>query len=76
MSQQALAEAAGCSIASVALFERGLAPEHSEVLPRIERALDEAIEAVAAEAPLNDEAPLGTSGASRSSGRQARHAAG
>ena len=34
-SQQQVAERAGCSIAAVALYERGYAPVNSTVLPRI-----------------------------------------
>jgi transcriptional regulator with XRE-family HTH domain len=41
LSQQALASAADCSLASVALFERGYRPEHSQVLERIERVLND-----------------------------------
>lgn len=40
-SQQVVAERAGCSIASVRLFERGFAPDRSEVLIRILNVLAE-----------------------------------
>jgi DNA-binding XRE family transcriptional regulator len=45
LSQQALAEAAGCSIQVLRAYEGGIVPQRSEVLPRIERALDEAEQA-------------------------------
>lgn len=41
LSQQQLATIAGCSVASVAIFERGYQPEHSDVLPRLRAALIE-----------------------------------
>lgn len=41
LSQQRLAELAGCSLASVGLFESGYTPEHSTVLERLVAVLDE-----------------------------------
>ena len=41
LSQQRVAELAGCSLAAVALFERGYSPDTSVVLPRIIAALRE-----------------------------------
>jgi transcriptional regulator with XRE-family HTH domain len=41
LSQQALAERAGCSIGMVRLLEQGLQPSQSEVLARIETVLAE-----------------------------------
>jgi transcriptional regulator with XRE-family HTH domain len=41
LSQQALAERAGCSLSYVALLERGFVPDASDVLPRIEHVLDD-----------------------------------
>lgn len=41
LSQEALAREAGCSTASVKLFENGYAPNRSEVLPRILRVLND-----------------------------------
>lgn len=40
LSQQELAQRAGCSIAYLRLLERGFAPDRSTVLPRIVHALD------------------------------------
>ena len=42
LSQQALAEAAKCSIQALRAYEGGLIPRRSDVLPRIENALAEA----------------------------------
>jgi predicted transcriptional regulator len=42
LSQQALAVAAGCSLAYVRLLEAGYEPRDSEVLPRILQALNDA----------------------------------
>jgi transcriptional regulator with XRE-family HTH domain len=50
LSQQRVAELAGCSLQAVALYERGYQPETSAVLPRIR-------------AVLNDERPVTTPGA-------------
>ena len=41
VSQQDLAQRAGCSLSAVRLFESGYAPEHSATLARVERVLDE-----------------------------------
>lgn len=41
LSQQRMAELAGCSVAIVGLLEGGYRPERSAVLPRIVRVLDE-----------------------------------
>lgn len=41
LSQQQVATRAGCSIAAVALYERGYTPERSDVLPRIVRVLND-----------------------------------
>ncbi|MGI8661482.1 MAG: helix-turn-helix domain-containing protein [Thermoleophilaceae bacterium] len=41
LSQEELARRAGCSTASVKLFESGYTPERSDVLPRILRALND-----------------------------------
>ena len=40
VSQQHLAELAGCSIATVGLLERGYEPQHSEVVGRVLDTLD------------------------------------
>ena len=40
-SQQRVAELAGCSLAAVALFERGYRPSTSKVLPRIVAVLND-----------------------------------
>jgi transcriptional regulator with XRE-family HTH domain len=55
LSQQRLAEMVGCSLATVALFERGYRPHTSTVLPRIIATLTERA--------LNDERPAVTPGA-------------
>jgi transcriptional regulator with XRE-family HTH domain len=52
LSQQRLAELADCSLAAVALFERGYQPDTSAVLPRIL-------------AVLNDERPEATTPGAR-----------
>jgi hypothetical protein len=52
LTRQALAEKAKCSIASVALFEGGYAPERSAVLPRLFAALKDL--------PMDDDAESGT----------------
>jgi transcriptional regulator with XRE-family HTH domain len=44
LSQQRLAELAGCSISFLGLLERGMTPKRSDVLPRIEKALVTATE--------------------------------
>jgi transcriptional regulator with XRE-family HTH domain len=41
LTQQELAERAGCSISYVRLLERGYAPSFSEVITRLERVLNE-----------------------------------
>lgn len=41
LSQQQLAHLAGCSIAMVSLLERGYSPDNSDVLQRLEAAIDE-----------------------------------
>jgi transcriptional regulator with XRE-family HTH domain len=47
LSQEALARRAGCSLASVSQYERGLKPKASSVLPKLLAALDAAEREVA-----------------------------
>jgi transcriptional regulator with XRE-family HTH domain len=42
LTQQELAQRARCSISSVHLYEKGMRPSYSDVLPRIEKALESA----------------------------------
>jgi transcriptional regulator with XRE-family HTH domain len=59
LSQQRLAELAGCSLTFVRVLEAGYAPVTSNVLPRIEAVLD---------GPTQSSAPGGNGGAATSSG--------
>jgi transcriptional regulator with XRE-family HTH domain len=53
LTQQRVADLAGCSISIVGLLERGLTPEHSSVIPRILAVLD------GQEIPARKESPAG-----------------
>lgn len=59
LTQQTLAERAGCSISYVRLIEQGFAPTSSDVLPRIADALTKENEARAANADLAQNADAG-----------------
>lgn len=63
LSQQRVAERAGCSLSMIRILESGYVPEHSDVLPRVLAALID---------PSTTEAPVGTS-ASAKTGGQAGH---
>ena len=65
LSQQRVAELAGCSVSYVRVLEAGYRPENdSDVLGRINTVL------------LNDESPAGEPGSREFSARQGRHGSG
>jgi len=70
LTQERLAVAAGCSGGYVRLLERGFAPEHSAVLPRLLAVI--ATEADRRTAPVNDDgtAANGPAGEERDDGAQ------
>lgn len=69
VSQQKLAEMAGCSMSMVKLLESGYQPASSDVVERIRRALDALTRPVNDERPAATRAPRTTSDAGAGDGR-------